>query len=53
MAIEHAMLGQPLGARRHHILLPDFLEERILGEEGRGREGRHDMAIIGSTRCQR
>ena len=40
MAVQHLVLGEPLGPRRHHILLPDLLEERVLGEEGRGGEGR-------------
>ena len=36
VAIEHLALAQALGPRRHHILLADFVEERILGQQRHG-----------------
>ena len=41
MAIEHPVLGQALGSRRHHVLLVDLLEEGVLGQHGEGGEGTH------------
>ena len=40
VAVEHLPLGQALGARGHDILLADLVEERVLGEQRRGGEGR-------------
>ncbi len=39
VAVEHLPVGQPLGPRRHHVLLADLVEERVLGQQRRGREG--------------
>jgi hypothetical protein len=32
VAVEHLPFGAALGARGHHILLADFIEERVLGQ---------------------
>ena len=39
VAIEHAPLGQALHPRGDDILLADFVDEGVLGQEGRGGEG--------------
>ena len=38
VAVEHLVLAQALRARRHHVLLADLVQERVLGQERRGRE---------------
>jgi hypothetical protein len=38
VAVEHAALGQALGARRQHVLLADLFDEGVLGEEGEAGE---------------
>ena len=62
MAVEHAALAQALGARRHHILLADFVEEGVLGEKRHGGEAadaqsgqrQHQMPgiVADLARCQ-
>ena len=37
--VEHLPLAAALGARGHHILLADFVEERVLGQQRHGGEG--------------
>ena len=39
MAVEHLPLAAALGARGHHVLLPDLVEERVLGQQRHGGEG--------------
>src|SRR6202795_370711 len=38
VAVEHLQLGAALGARGQHILLAQFLEERVFGEQRHGGE---------------
>ncbi len=41
MAIKHPGLAQALGARGHHILLADFLNEGVFGKQRQARESAH------------
>ena len=38
--VEHLPFGTALGARGQHVLLADLVEERVLGEQRHGGEGR-------------
>ncbi|MNN78257.1 hypothetical protein D3C81_1947930 [compost metagenome] len=38
MAVQHPALAQALGAGGDHVLAGDFVEKRILGQDGQGRE---------------
>src|SRR6516164_6081719 len=40
VAVEHLALGAALGARGEHILLAQFLQKRVLGQERYSRKGR-------------
>ena len=53
MAVEHAALGQALGARRHDVLLVDLLEEAVLGQHGQAGEAADTSAVTGNAMCQR
>ena len=39
VVVEHLPLAAALGARGHHILLADLVEERVLGQQRHGGEG--------------
>jgi len=51
--IEHLQLAAALGARRHDILLADFVEERVFGQQRHGGEGAERHRDQRSVMCQK
>ena len=38
MAVQHAILAQAFGARGDHVLLVDFVEKTVFGQQGKRRK---------------
>ena len=53
MAVQHAALGQPLGARGQHVLLVDLVDEEFLVSIVRVAKPPITSAVIGSAMCQK